>query len=258
MKIDVNIKNKVNFAKVQKAMNRAVKKSLGQAAGTVRKIAQRSIKKGKAKEEEYDLHMFTPGGRKLMTVREYLSKRGTSKNIRVVSKGDRTVTDLKEKESYRVQKGAAAGSPPRTWETKKPGWYDFWLKKSIVYNVYPDEGRAQIISKPSKNPGKSFGELPQTIEFGGSVVDNRRRLLGYHINTETESKKGKNGRIKKYKQVRVHYTPLVVRPSGVQETKEKEQPRIAVKSRPFMEPALEKYKSKIPTAWRDAVRAEFK
>ena len=135
------------------------------------------------------------------------------------------------------------GQPPKTWPTQKPGWYDYWLRKSIRYEV--EGNKAVIFSNPAKSPGKSFEKLPQTIEFGGSVIDARRRLVGYTIFTE-----------RKYKQPRVHFVPIHERVRG-DAVIPGEQPRKTIAPHPFMAPALEKIRPKIPQAWRDAVRAEF-
>lgn len=102
------------------------------------------------------------------------------------------------------------------------------LKKHIYFSYEPGAERVVIGPVPLTRPT----DAPHILEFGGGTVTTRPRLIPVG-----EVGRDKKGKFTKRKRKRI--------PPGT---------RLKTERRPYMGPALEKARPKLPALWRDSVR----
>lgn len=252
MKIEIDMQTQVDFGPVKESVKKSMFKSVKHSINAIAKTARNSVRKRTGKMEEYDLQLFSPGGRRLMTVGQYFKIRNP--NARIVVPDKRNVRDIHAKAAYRKTPSAKPGAPPFSYPTDRPGWDDYWLRNSIRgYPLQgdPNENYGFVASEPSKKAGISNPALPQVLEKGGFGFSGRGKLIGYTIRSYSESAAvpgREKGKKRKFKQQRVVYTPVY----------EHTMRSSKVAPHPFMEPALEKNIPKLPESWQQVLRLELR
>ena len=152
----------------------------------------------------------------------------TKRVLRAVDKGRRAALSkagafirTTARRSIRKRKRAA---PPG----KPPSSHTGLLKRFIFFGY--DAGSDSVVIGPARLAKST--EAPHTLEFGGTVKVRRDRLMRVE-----DTGRDKRGRFTKGKYKRV-----------------KAGTRLTYQARPFMGPAIDKERSKLPKFWRDSVR----
>jgi len=226
----------VDDQKVREVFKRKNYRSLEHAAAFLRKYIRRSIEKRSGRKKTYDLKAFFPskkGGTDLVDagkMSDHLARPTALERV-VAYRGRRKGDDIvpKAKDVYVSQKASQPGATPYSWKSYQPGWKDYYIRDSIKYDVDESKGVANVFSNPHAYGKKmSSASVPQLLERGGSTIARRRWLEGYKIT--------RWGKRLLYKCIWKYM-----------------EKRIAMKSRPFLKPALMANLKDIPEKWRSAV-----
>lgn len=247
MQIQVRTKVNIDTKKVSRSITKSKVSSVAQATAYVWKSVRNSIRKRKGRQKRYDLHIYDQNNQPVEKVSRYLARphrRGervylwTNPTLgRKAARGN--VRELQTKAVMSIRKGSQPGGVPYSWpastdytgKRKNPGWPEYWLRDSIRFN--PDEGT--VYSSPL---GMSRTlPMPQILEKEGNYVSNRRYMAGYKI----IKRQFRNGS--------VHVT--------YKEHYESNRSKFRVAPRPFMAPAAQKAKSKLPDIFAKQIKLNF-